>query len=208
MGLFGGEARDRARVLAVVPTTGATNVDQLAAELRWPRDRAVRAVERLSAGSSGITYDPTSGAVQHASPEARGPKEAPVASPQVPPPAISAESLRPGLCPDCRTPLTSAGSPGTFYCSSCGTLETRGSRVAAPPGTARAPTPSSPSAAFAGDRRTQELFAAWVTSSPILCPRCRQPLSHRGVESYACPACGEKVTFGESGVSTVEPPGT
>lgn len=199
MGLFGGEARDRARVLATVPTTGSTTVDRLAAELKWPRDRTVRAVERLSAGSSGLQYDPRSGTVRHGGP-------AP-ASPAAPPseaaaPAPAAAPGRPGLCPDCRTRLAPTGSPGTFYCPSCGTLESR-SPVPPPAPAAAAPGP----ATGAGDRRTQELFAAWVTASPIPCPRCRQPLAHRGVESYACPACGERVTFGDDGVATVEPPG-
>ena len=48
------------------------------------------------------------------------------------------------------------------------------------------------------DRRSQELFAAWVTSSPIPCPKCRTPLRHHGVSEYSCPACGLAVAFPKS----------
>jgi len=56
------------------------------------------------------------------------------------------------------------------------------------------------------DRQAQEMFAAWVTARPIPCPRCHAPLNHRGVQSYACPACGEMVTFADAGVTASAPP--
>ncbi|MCI4366428.1 MAG: hypothetical protein L3K08_01620, partial [Thermoplasmata archaeon] len=113
----------------------------------------------------------------------------------------------PGTCTLCHQPLSATGTPGTFYCLHCGNLESRGM--------AASPAPVPRAAGGSGvhreggvdDRQAQELFAAWVVGTPIPCPRCRRPLDHRGLESYTCPACGERVTFANTGgVTVLEPP--
>ncbi len=82
-------------------------------------------------------------------------------------------------------------------------------RAAVPPAPepARTPpatlSPAAPTPAAAPgdsvDRRSQEMFAAWVTSKPIPCPKCRTPLRHRGVSEYTCPSCGHQVRFPSTG---------
>jgi hypothetical protein len=76
-----------------------------------------------------------------------------------------------------------------------------GSEKASAPPAPPAPDVSSPAtsapkeAETATDRRSQELFAAYVTSRPIPCPKCRTPLRHRALAEYSCPSCGQSVRF-------------
>lgn len=206
MPLFGEGARDRARLVQTLDDLGPTSVDALSRALSWPANRTARALRSLARSGAAITYDADTGQVR--------PSHLPVA---VPPPAASPSSStgttvaeagdlpRPGLCSVCRQPLTATGTPGSFYCSHCGNLETH----AAP---ARSVGPSISRSGGVrregglDDRQAQELFAAWVTAQPIPCPRCRHPLNHRGLQSYACPSCGEVVTFADSGVTATPPP--
>ncbi len=121
-------------------------------------------------------------------------------------------------CPSCQVPLLPTSSGGAAVCPQCGRLSTRATRTAAPPRPAEPPTSSSVpvplesgrTVVHSGDRRSQELFAAWVTSRPIPCPRCRTTLRHRGVGEYGCPSCGHRVTFETSvagiGSSATRPP--
>ena len=62
---------------------------------------------------------------------------------------------------------------------------------AAPP----LPVPTSTSARNVDDRRSQELFAAYVSAKPIPCPKCKTPLRHRALSEYVCPSCGQTVRF-------------
>ena len=204
MPLFGEGAKDRTRLVQTLDALGPTSVDQLSQALAWPAHRTARALRSLARSGAAIDYDVSTGIVRPSRfavpppvPEPPAPAAAPVA-------AEAGDLPRAGLCTVCRSPLTAAGSPGTFYCGHCGNLETRGSAPARP----SPPTASPGGVRRAGgldDRQAQELFAAWVTAQPIPCPRCRQTLAHRGMQTYACPACGEAVTFADTGVSVVPP---
>ncbi len=114
-------------------------------------------------------------------------------------------------CPACRVGLETTGTGDSLYCPKCGRLTSAASVRAYGPSTGdenslSIPTP--PGAAAPGtvatnstpraDRRAQELFAAWVTASPIPCPKCRTPLKHRSFAQYTCPKCGQSVTFAPS----------
>ncbi|HTT25765.1 MAG TPA: hypothetical protein VMH90_02225 [Thermoplasmata archaeon] len=214
MELFGGGARDRAQLVRTLETLGPTSVDRLSRALAWPPTRTTRALRSLARSGAAISFNAATGQVSPVASIASAPS-VPEAPPSPPDPAGGSPAELPdagalpvpGTCTVCHQPLSTTGTPGTFYCLHCGNLETRGTPrpAPAPPGAA------APSGVHreggVDDRQAQELFAAWVTGTPIACPRCRQPLNHRGVESYACPACGERVTFANAGgVSVVDPP--
>lgn len=114
------------------------------------------------------------------------------------------------LCTACHVPLIPTGSSSLAVCPQCGRLANpRTASAAAAVVTSRpaapAPRPEAPKAATSAprapdplalaDRRSQELFAAYVTSRPIPCPKCRTPLRHKGVSEYSCPSCGQSVRF-------------
>jgi predicted RNA-binding Zn-ribbon protein involved in translation (DUF1610 family) len=115
-------------------------------------------------------------------------------------------------CPTCHIGLQSTGTGDSMYCPQCGKL-TSNARWAAAQSSQRAevsteaptpPTASGPNPTGTtprADRRSQELFAAWVTSSPIPCPKCHTPLKHRAFATYSCPRCGQNVTFSNSDAS-------
>jgi hypothetical protein len=213
MPLFGGGAKDRAQLVRTLETLGPTSVDQLSAALAWRPTRTTRALRSLARPGAAISFDAVAGIVRPA--EAPGivtPREsaataapatvnAPLSMPQ------AGDLPLPGACTVCHHPLSTTGTPGTFYCTHCGNLETK----APPPPAAPAASGSSSGVHREGgvdDRQAQEMFAAWVTATPIPCPRCRQPLNHRGVQSYTCPACGERVRFAQTGSVTVADPPT
>jgi uncharacterized Zn finger protein (UPF0148 family) len=192
VGLFDGGAKDRAQLSTALARLGPTDVAGLSAALNWAPNRTVRALRGLS---DGTRYDPASGSVRPPEAPAPGPSPAPrVPGTGAPEPAAPVIL---GVCPECDGKLTTTGAKGTVYCAECGFLEVREPPAPSNPRTtATAPGGLDP-------RRAEELIAAWVTSQPILCPNCRQPLRHQGVESYTCPACGERVTFSETGVAAV-----
>ena len=64
---------------------------------------------------------------------------------------------------------------------------------------AAAPAPKGSPELSLEDRRSQELFAAYVSAKPIPCPKCRTPLRHRALSEYVCPACGQTVRFPKMG---------
>jgi predicted RNA-binding Zn-ribbon protein involved in translation (DUF1610 family) len=214
MPLFGGGSRDRAQLVRTLEHLGPTSVDQLSQALAWPPSRTTRALRSLARSGASISFDSVAGTVRPIaflpSAPAQGPLPGAAVSPATPPsglPDAGALPL-PGNCTVCHHALSTTGTPGTFFCTQCGNLETRGSPTASAPLPASAPAPSGVHReGGVDDRQAQELFAAWVTGTPIACPRCRQPLNHRGVESYACPACGERVTFANTGgVQVLDPP--
>jgi len=215
--LFGPSAQDLERLRSTVQSLGTTSVPGLAAALSWRERKAERLLaHELGQPGTPITYDPGRRLVRWARP----PPIPPAAPPTPPPPEPRPELVGVGrpapvltpsglktLCPSCRVPLQSTGTASLAVCPQCGRLSSArtgavlGTRAPAAP----APVPPPPVAATAtgagdaprslGDRRSQELFAAWVSAQPIPCPKCRTPLRHRGVSEYACPACGQMVRF-------------
>ncbi len=194
MSLFDGGAKDRAQLQTALRSLGPTTVDRLSDALHWPPPRTVRTLRALT---DGTRFDPTTGGIL---------PPLPAGSPAPPPPAPSAPAPGPapalllGPCPECGEKLSPTGRPGMYYCAECGFLEERHAPTAAPPPSA---APPSGAPGMLDPRQAQELIAAWVTSQPILCPQCRQPLHHQGVEAYSCPACGETVRFTDHGVAAV-----
>jgi predicted RNA-binding Zn-ribbon protein involved in translation (DUF1610 family) len=201
--LFGPSRRDRDQLIHALRPLGPTTLGKLGAALGWSPRRTSKVIRTLYAEEfPGFHYDPVRGLVQiTAPPAAPVPAPEPGASPVAPPGAshLAGDTGRPwassAQCPTCHVGMTSAGTGTTLYCPQCGRLSS--GRHAAPAPSAPAPVPAIPSEAphAAGDRRTQELFAAWVTAQPIQCPKCRTNLQHRGVGQYACPACGHKIAF-------------
>lgn len=145
------------------------------------------------------------------------PSSAPVRSPAAAEPTVSPIGPA-GNCDVCGVRMVPTGTGRTLYCPECGRLASARKAAVAPslgaptsvPTLTPSPTPilrPHPTAPpSANDRRAQEMFAAWVTSQPIPCPRCRTPLKHRGVAEYACPACGERVHFTASKLPTTSAP--
>ena len=194
---FGEASRhDREQVLTTLHSLGSTSVPGLAAALSWPERRTQRVLEdALRDGSQPVRYDPVTRAVRWLAPPARPATPAP---PTVPGPSRP-EPTTPQLptawgakarCPSCQSALQPTGTGAGYVCPRCGRL------TSLPGGRAtEAPPPPLPRGPPAADRRSQELFAAWVTAQPIPCPRCRTTLRHRGVAEYVCPGCGEQVRF-------------
>jgi predicted RNA-binding Zn-ribbon protein involved in translation (DUF1610 family) len=165
-----------------------------------------------------VIYDPSRRLVRWAAPAPPPPpaEPTPVAptapeptrAPRSPSPVFTPVGLK-TLCPHCHVALQSTGTESLAVCPECGRLSTmrNGRASGASPPAAPTPTPSTPSssgpetAAVGGldDRRSQELFAAYVSSKPIPCPKCRTPLRHRALSEYACPACGQTVRFPKMG---------
>jgi predicted RNA-binding Zn-ribbon protein involved in translation (DUF1610 family) len=216
MRLFGlGRRRERDQLVSALHSLGPTSLQGLSAALSWPARRTERVVRevatapnspvdydlvhhriRLRAAVSGAVGSPTlgpslgpgptpeRGPEQPSNPGRNGPAEAGIPAPR---------------CPLCHRPMQGSGTPGSgFLCPSCGQLG------AVPAVHARPSLPESPTPI--PDRRSQEMFAAYVTSRPIPCPRCRTTLRHRGVGDYSCPGCGERVTFSKDGSPTVSRP--
>lgn len=207
MPLFGEGARDRARLVQTIDSLGPTSVDALSRALAWPPHRTARALRSLARSGAAIAFDSDTGTVRPLVVSA--PVTPPTPGPSPPSSPVIAEAgdiPRPGSCSVCRQTLTATGTPGTFYCTHCGNLETRATPAATRPAASVVPNASGVRRQGGlDDRQAQELFAAWVTSQPIPCPRCRQTLTHRGLQSYVCPACGESIQFADTGVRSSTP---
>lgn len=232
--LFAPPPRDRLHLIETLETLGPTSITGLSAALSWsPRrtENAVREVVRRA--EAPILFDRTTGTVRLRPPVvATAPALAvspdPSASsisggraPEVPPPLTRVRNQlgQRVTCPTCKVALESTGTGDSAYCPKCGRL-TRAPATpttAAPiPTAATAPEPSVSSTTpmpkngapvTTVDRRSQELFAAWVTQSPIPCPKCRTPLKHRSFAQYGCPRCGQVVSFSDQGPVRVESQG-
>ncbi len=210
--LFRRSSDDLGLLRSTVESLGATSVPGLAAALAWRERRTERAlVEELARPGTPLTYDPALRVVRWAPPIEEAP--APATQPNVAPPPVgapyAAPPLRPTLtpagaklsCPSCHVPLVAASSGSLVVCPNCGRLATTRSREpssTAPDRTTESIATPSRGSSSLPDRRSQEMFAAYVTSRPIPCPRCRTPLRHKGLSEYACPSCGETVRFGSS----------
>jgi len=220
--LFRSSERDRETLQTTVRSLHETTVAGLAAALSWRTRKVERLlVEELTRPGTSMAYDPARRVVRWAPPVSvmwSAPPPESAAPPAPPPkvdlgPALAAPTpvLRYGGlrsdCPSCHVPLVAASSPSLNVCPQCGRLYTSRAATGNPARTdssdAAPPAPEKPPAPSYGDRRSQELLAAYMTASPIPCPRCRTQLRHRGVSEYCCPSCGETVRFGPSGSSMV-----
>ena len=217
-GLFGPSEQDLERLRSTVQSLGTTSVPGLAAALSWRERKAEKLLaHELARPGTPLSYDPGRRTVRWAKAPAAPAPEVPSApvrafphqAPAAPPPVLTRTGLK-TLCPACHVPLQPTGSGSLAVCPQCGRLASaRIGADAAPPlpptpaTTGAAPNAVAPASAVpaapvgpgADDRRSQEMFAAWVTARPIPCPKCRTPLRHRGVGEYACWACGHSVTF-------------
>ncbi len=222
--LFRPTEHDREALRTTVRSLHEATVPGLAAALSWRTRKVERLlVEELTRPQTSMAYDPSRRVVRWAPPvavvwAAPAPTSvpsspAPAGRPTVdlgptlsaPPPVVRSGGLR-SQCPSCHTTLVASSSPSLNVCPQCGRLfssrtATSTAAEAEVPAPAAAPREAGPSPTSYGDRRSQELLAAYVTAQPIPCPRCRTPLKHRGVSEYSCPSCGESVRFGTAGSS-------
>ncbi|HTT16749.1 MAG TPA: hypothetical protein VMH49_05280 [Thermoplasmata archaeon] len=223
---FRSSDHDRQALEATVRALHETTVAGIAAALSWrPRKVERLLVDELTRAGTSMAYDPARRVVRWAPPVAvvwsdppsavGAPEPAPRRAPvdlgptlAAPPPTVTSGTLR-AQCPSCHAGLVASSSPSLNVCPACGRLFS--SRTAGAGASAASPAPEVgpaparpepvPSPSY-GDRRSQELLAAYVTASPIPCPRCHTRLQHRGVSEYGCPSCGEVVRFGPTGVSS------
>jgi predicted RNA-binding Zn-ribbon protein involved in translation (DUF1610 family) len=214
--LFGPSEPDLERLRATVQSLGVTSVPGLAAALAWRERKAEKLLaHELARPGTPLVYDPGRRVVRWARPlpdlpaapaEPAAPAIAPSPSYVPPAPMRIAPTLSGGgfksICPTCHVALQPAGTGNLAVCPQCGRLASARSATSEAEPTANpisvAPAPPSTSSGGSSslaDRRSQELFAAWVSQSPIPCPKCRTSLRHRGVGEYACPACGQTVRF-------------
>jgi len=210
--LFGPSQQDLERLRSAVQSLGTTSVPGLAAALSVRERKAEKLLAyELARPNSPVLYEPSRRLVRWAvpaPPPPAAPAPAPAASPPLPEgpraprspsPVFTPVGLR-TLCPHCHVGLQSTGTESLAVCPQCGRLssarESRAREAIAPE--ASAPEPSVKAAAPApplDDRRSQELFAAYVSAKPIPCPKCRTPLRHRALSEYVCPACGQTIRF-------------
>ena len=212
--LFGPSDEDLERLRSTARSLGTTSVPGLAAALACRTHKVEKMLAReLARPGTPLVYEPARRVVRWASPAPTGtaPRaETPIAvpplpqrTPRAPAPVLTTSGLK-TLCPHCRVPLLATGSTNLAVCPECGRLATPRTSVAGtaetePPARARrdaAPAAGPPTPALSlSDRRAQEMFAAYVTSKPIPCPKCRTPLRHKSVSEYTCPSCGQQVRF-------------
>jgi len=221
--LFGPSASDLEHLRSTVRALGTTSVPGLSAALSWRERKTEKLLaHELARPNSPLVYDPARRTVRWAvalpeipAPPPPTPATFPTSltpsAPPAPAPIYTPAGLR-TLCPHCQVALQSTGSNGLVVCPECGRLSSSrsggiASPASSPPPATPAPAPSGPTATVSvADRKSQELFAAWVTNQPIPCPKCRTPLRHRGIRVYGCPSCGQQVRFPESASEAVPPP--
>jgi len=224
--LFGPSQQDLERLRSTVQSLGTTSVPGLAAALSVRERKAEKLLAyELARPGSPVIYDPSRRLVRWAAPAPPPPAPEPTApaAPAVPEPMRAPRSPSPvftpvglkTLCPHCHVPLQSTGTESLAVCPECGRLSTTRTVRDAPTAPATSPAAPSPPVASAApenaavgaldDRRTQELFAAYVSAKPIPCPKCRTPLRHRALSEYACPACGQTVRFPKMGEPRAPP---
>jgi uncharacterized Zn finger protein (UPF0148 family) len=225
--LFGPSDEDLEHLRSTVRSLGTTSVPGLAAALSWRSHKVEKLLAReLARPGTSVTYEPArrlvrwsplTAAQPAAAPESESPSPVPALpqrAPRAPPPVLTSSGLK-TLCPHCHVPLLATGSTNLAVCPECGRLATPRTAVAgnSGPEAADVPRPTStttgPSATpplSLADRRAQELFAAYVTSKPIPCPKCRTPLRHKSVSEYSCPSCGQLVRFPKASEAPAAPP--
>jgi uncharacterized Zn finger protein (UPF0148 family) len=213
--LFGPSEQDLERLRSTVENLGTTSVPGLAAALAWRERKAEKLLaHELARPNTRLAYDPARRVVKWTrlpalvAPEAPREQVTPIAVPRVaraPSPVLAGTTLK-TLCPSCHVALIPTGSASLAVCPQCGRLASPrgGITEASPPASSVAPanpasTPAPGTPTDLTDRRSQEMFAAYVTSKPIPCPKCRTPLRHRGPSEYICPSCAQTVQFGKLG---------
>jgi hypothetical protein len=212
--LFGPSQQDLERLRSTVQSLGATSVPGLAAAMSMRERKTEKLLaHELARADTPILYEPSRRVVRWAAlvvpPPVAAPAAAapplpePVRAPRAPAPVFTSVGLK-TLCPHCHVPLQSTGTESLAVCPQCGRLSSaREGRNPEAAGTD--PPPAAPTVSGAmklDDRRSQELFAAYVSAKPIPCPKCRTPLRHRALSEYVCPACGQSIRFAK----TNEPP--
>ena len=224
VGFFGPSEEDLERLRSTVRSLGTTSLPGLSAALSWRSRKTERLLaHELARPGSPLVYEPGRRLVRWgprlapvASPSAPAPApplpSLPLRAPRAPPPVLTDAGLK-TLCPHCHVPLLATGSTNLAVCPQCGRLATPRTATAGAPETAPASVSASNSGALVvnpalspADRRSQEMFAAYVTSRPIPCPKCRTPLRHRSVSEYGCPSCGQLVQFPHPVASAARPP--
>jgi uncharacterized Zn finger protein (UPF0148 family) len=206
---FGPSPQDLERLRTTVQSLGTTSVPGLAAALSMRERKTEKLLAyELARPSSPIVYEPSRRVVRWAAPPVPGPTATPAATPpplpesprapRAPSPVFTPVGLK-TLCPHCRVPLQTTGSGSLVVCPQCGRLSSSREAPVITPAESSAPPPlpvvSKSEPTNLDDRRSQELFAAYVSSKPIPCPKCRTPLRHRALSEYVCPSCGQSVRF-------------
>lgn len=223
VGLFGPSDEDLERLRSTVRSLGTTSLPGLAAALSWRARKTEKLLaHELARPGSPLVYEPGRRLVRWGPPPAVTTEPvtpAPTApsppvslrAPRAPPPVLSGTGLR-TLCPHCRVPLLATGSTNLAVCPQCGRLASPRTAAIEAPEAPIAPPDVSRSGGLVvapalslDDRRSQEMFAAYVTSKPIPCPKCRTPLRHRSVSEYGCPSCGQLVRFSGPGEAPARP---
>jgi len=208
--LFGPSQQDLERLRSTVQSLGTTSVPGLAAALAMRERKAEKLLaHELARAETPLIYEPSRRLVRWAQPAAATPAPAaaarppplpePVRAPRAPSPVFTPVGLK-TLCPHCHVALQSTGTESLAVCPQCGRLssarENRAAEAApSAPSPAATPPAPAPGPANLDDRRSQELFAAYVSAKPIPCPKCRTTLRHRALSEYVCPACGQTVRF-------------
>lgn len=216
---FGPSQQDLERLRSTVQSLGTTSVPGLAAALSVRERKAEKLLaHEIARPNSPIVYEPSRRVVRWAVPAPTPPVAKPTATapplpeppraPRAPAPVFTPVGLK-TLCPHCHVSLQSTGSESLAVCPQCGRLSsTREERTAeAAPATPLPPVPAPGTTGPANldDRRSQELFAAYVSARPIPCPKCRTPLRHRALSEYVCPSCGQSVRFPKAGEPRAPP---
>jgi len=215
--LFGPSQQDLERLRSTVQSLGTTSVPGLAAALSMRERKAEKLLaHELARADTSILYEPSRRLVRWAAPAPPAPAITPApATPSTPEPLRAPRAPAPvftpvGLktpCPHCHVPLQSTGTESLAVCPQCGRIssarEARNAEAVSAP--AAAPAPQGSPELSLEDRRSQELFAAYVSAKPIPCPKCRTPLRHRALSEYVCPACGQTVRFPKTGEPRAPP---
>ncbi|HKN06693.1 MAG TPA: hypothetical protein VJ021_03675 [Thermoplasmata archaeon] len=206
---FGPSQQDLERLRSTVQSLGTTSVPGLAAALSMRERKTEKLLaHELARPESPIVYEPSRRVVRWAAPPVIPPAPEPTATepplpespraPRAPSPVFTPVGLK-TLCPHCHVPLQTTGSGSLVVCPQCGRLSSaRDAPAAAPAAIASSPplpVASTTEPTSLDDRRSQELFAAYVSAKPIPCPKCRTPLRHRALSEYVCPSCGQSVRF-------------
>ncbi|MFI5415002.1 MAG: hypothetical protein ACHQ16_04970 [Candidatus Lutacidiplasmatales archaeon] len=219
---FGSRSHDLGQLRATLPHLGTSaSVAGLAAALSWNErrvERTVREWERVE--PMRVAFDPLTRTVRLLGVPTPTPPTVPVAAP-VPERAEPSPTRTPRAwgvsaanCRSCGTPMEPTGTGSGLFCPGCGRLAA-GHGTGAPPPLPVSAAPTTPTSIAprvetrtghaVSDRKAQEMFAAWATSRPIPCPRCRTALRHDGVGQYKCPGCGEAIRFDGQGTNPVPP---
>jgi len=206
---FGPSQQDLERLRSTVQSLGTTSVPGLAAALSMRERKTEKLLaHELARPDSPIVYEPSRRVVRWAAPPVTPPTPEPAATapplpespraPRSPSPVFTPVGLK-TLCPHCHVPLQTTGSESLVVCPQCGRLSSARDAPAPAPATTTSPPPlpvaSNTEPTSLDDRRSQELFAAYVAAKPIPCPKCRTPLRHRALSEYVCPSCGQSVRF-------------